>query len=71
MVFQIEFLINEFSKETNQSITNLINHEYSKISFKKKINSSYSCKIFKKYYYYDKKIWVVKSQYHIIIPINY
>jgi hypothetical protein len=35
MIFQIEFLINEFSKENNQSITNLINHEYSKISFKK------------------------------------
>jgi hypothetical protein len=30
MMFQIEYLINEFPKQTNEKITNIINHEYIK-----------------------------------------
>jgi hypothetical protein len=32
MMFQIEYFINEFSKESNEKIINLIDHEYIKIS---------------------------------------
>jgi hypothetical protein len=33
MMFQIEYLINESLKKTNEQITNLINYEYIKGSF--------------------------------------
>jgi hypothetical protein len=33
MIFQIEMLIHEFSKQTNGRITDLINHEYIEKSF--------------------------------------
>jgi hypothetical protein len=33
MMFQIEYFTNEFSKETKEKITNLIDHEYIEITF--------------------------------------
>ncbi len=55
-IFQIEFLINEFFKKTNENILNLIHHEYIQVSFL--FNKHFMQRSF--YIFMIKKNWIVK-----------